>query len=449
MKKTIFSCAHCGAQYPKWVGRCTECSQWGTVALEQGAQAEQKKDLAQVASGKVVALADVGREAAERMSTGMQEADRVLGGGVVPGSLVLLGGEPGIGKSTLVLQIAAGVEKARPGQKVLYIAGEESPEQIRMRIERLGANLKDMVFLAETDVLVIQKTILEQKPGLVIVDSIQTMYHPDIQSESGSVSQIRAATVTFLHTAKQYHIPVIVIGHVNKDGMVAGPKALEHLVDCVLYLEGERTHPYRVLRAEKNRFGSTNEVGVFDMQEAGLIQVLNPSELFLEGRQPVSGSCVTAVLEGSRPFLIEVQALVQKTVFGMPLRRASGFDVNRLHVLLAVLEKRAGVPVSTQDVHVNVVGGLRIDDPGVDLAVCLAVASAALQKMIAPDVVAMGEVGLGGEVRPVQRLQDRVAEAKKLQLKVAVVPARGKVKPVAGMKLTQVSTLAEAVKSCL
>lgn len=447
MKKQIFSCAHCGAQYPKWVGRCAECGQWGTIALEQGAAAEQRQSTAAVVAGKVVALSQVGSAATQRLHTQIGEVDRVLGGGIVPGAVVLLAGEPGIGKSTLVLQMASGCEVE--AKSVLYVAGEESPEQIRLRIERLGLELKRLIFLSETDVLVVQKTIEQEKPGLVIVDSIQTMQHPDMPSEAGSVSQIRAAASVLLQGAKQHHVPVILIGHVNKDGMVAGPKVLEHLVDCVLYLEGERTHPYRVLRADKNRFGSTNEVGVFDMQERGLEEVTNPSEMFLDGRSTVSGSCVAALMEGSRPLLIEVQALVQKTVFGLPLRKSSGFDLNRLHVLLAVLEKRAGVPVSTQDVHVNVVGGLRVDDPGVDLAVCLAVASAALNKIIPSGVMAVGEVGLGGEVRPVGRLAERVAEAKKLKFELVVAPSRGKVKALGGIQLKMVNTVGEALKIVL
>lgn len=447
MKKQIFSCSNCGAQYPKWVGRCTECAQWGTVALEQGVVASQKQATANVAAGKVVQLDQVGTQASTRLKTGIGEADRVLGGGIVPGEVVLLGGEPGIGKSTLVLQLASGCE-LNVG-KILYIAGEESPEQIRLRIDRLGLQFSQLSFLSETDVLIVQKTIEQEKPGLVIVDSIQTMQHPEVASEPGSVSQIRAATSVLLQLAKQRHTPTILIGHVNKDGMVAGPKALEHLVDCVLYLEGERSHPYRVLRTDKNRFGPTNEVGVFDMQEAGLIQVTNPSELFLEGRQAVSGSCVTAVMEGSRPVLVEVQALVQKTVFGFPLRKASGFDVNRLHVLLAVLEKRAGIQVSTQDVHVNVVGGLRLDDPGADLAVCLAVASSALGKVLALRLLALGEVGLGGEVRPVGRVPERVKEAHQLRFDTVVLPARAKVKAMEGIKNIGVNTLLEAIKAVL
>lgn len=444
MKKQIFSCGHCGAQYPKWVGRCAECGKWGSVSLEQGAVAEQRQSTAGVEAGKVVALAEVGSAAQVRLHTRIGEVDRVLGGGVVPGEVVLLAGEPGIGKSTLVLQMATGCEAA--AKSVLYVAGEESPEQIRLRIERLGLKPQQLKFLPETDVLVVQKTIEQEKPGLVIVDSIQTMQHPDVPSEAGSITQIRATASVLLQGAKQHHVPVILIGHVNKDGMVAGPKVLEHLVDCVLYLEGERTHPYRVLRADKNRFGSTNEVGVFDMQERGLEEVTNPSELFLDGRSTVSGSCVAALMEGSRALLIEVQALVQKTVFGMPMRKASGFDLNRLHVLLAVLEKRAGVPVSTQDVHVNVVGGLRVDDPGVDLAVCLAVASAALNKIIPAGVMAVGEVGLGGEVRPVARLADRVQEAKKLKFEMAVVPARGKLKALDGIQVKMVASVGEALK---
>lgn len=443
MKKQIFSCANCGAQYPKWVGRCTECGKWGTVDQEQGAVAQGKAANAHVSAGKVLALDQVGEVATQRIHTQIGEVDRVLGGGLVPGGVVLLAGEPGIGKSTLVLQMAAGCEA--DAKSILYVAGEESPEQIRLRIQRLGLKFTGLGFLPEVDVQVVAKTIEKEKPGVVIVDSIQTMRHEEVDSEAGSVTQIRAATSVLLQLAKHTHVPIIIIGHVNKDGLVAGPKALEHLVDTVMYLEGERTHPYRVLRAEKNRFGSTNEVGIFDMQERGLIEVANPSELFLDGRNAVSGSCVTALLEGSRPLLLEVQALVQRTVFGFPLRKASGFDLNRLHVLLAVLEKRAGMGVSTQDVHVNVVGGLKADDPGVDLAVCLAVASSASGKVIPQGLMAVGEVGLGGEVRPVGRAQDRVNEALKLKFNTVVVPRRSKVKAPKGLQVIEVESVVEAL----
>lgn len=411
---------------------------------EQGSVAEQKASTAHITAGKVLALDQVGEVATRRIHTHIGEVDRVLGGGFVPGGVVLLAGEPGIGKSTLVLQMAAGCEVE--AKTVLYVAGEESPEQIRLRIQRLGLKFSHLSFLPEVNVQVAVKTIEQEKPGLVIVDSIQTMRHEEVESEAGSVTQIRAGTSVLLQLAKQTHVPIIIIGHVNKDGMVAGPKALEHLVDAVLYLEGERTHPYRVLRAEKNRFGSTNEVGIFDMQERGLIEVANPSELFLDGRHAVSGSCVTALMEGSRPLLLEVQALVQRTVFGFPLRKASGFDLNRLHVLLAVLEKRAGVGVSTQDVHVNVVGGLRADDPGVDLAVCLAVASSALGKVVPEGLMAVGEVGLGGEVRPVARAQDRVNEAEKLKFTTVVVPRRSKVKAGKGLRVIEVESVGEALR---
>ncbi len=416
MSKTVFLCANCDAQFPKWTGRCTECGKWGTV--EQGnsvepatASAQHKKDLDQVMAGKPTAFSSVSTASSQRASTGIEEFDRVLGGGIVPGSLLLLGGDPGIGKSTLIAQVAAGL-----GKPVLYVSGEESAEQIKGRLDRLSLQQEGISFFGEEHVEVICKTILETKPALAIIDSIQTVASSAVDSEPGSVNQIKAATVRFLEVAKSSGIPIVLIGHVTKGGDIGGPKSLEHIVDTVLYLEGDRHHQFRVLRAVKNRFGSTNEAGIFDMQQDGMKEVANPSELFLDQRSEQPGSCITSVVEGNRVFLIEVQALVSKTSFGYPQRKVSGYDLNRLNVLLAVLERRAKIAFDTHDVYINVVGGLRFSEPAMDLAVCLALVSSLQDTAIQKNAAAWGEVGLGGELRNVSRLKERTAEAKRFGL---------------------------------
>lgn len=441
--KPVFLCSHCDSQFPKWQGRCSECGQWGTIT--EGVAPSVDRRQVQGRPGTPVAFSEISTSAVVRAPTGLKELDRVLGGGIVPGSLVLLGGDPGIGKSTLVLQLASAI--AANGQ-VLYVSGEESAQQVKLRLDRLGGHGGTIQYLSETNVETIVATIDQQHPKLAIVDSIQTMYWPHIPSEAGSVNQVRASTVKFLEAAKRDQTTIVIIGHVTKEGMVAGPKTLEHLVDTVLYLEGDQYHAFRILRSAKNRFGSTNEIGVFDMRDHGLVDVDNASQLFLADRQGGPGSCVAAVVEGSRPFLVEIQALVNPTVFGMPRRNGSGIEFNRLQLLLAVLSKRVGLKLATQDVFVNVVGGFRVSEPAVDLAVCLAVASAVQNKTVPKDLVAIGEVGLAGEVRSVGHGEQRLAEAKKLGFKHAIMAANSPAR-LAGIDLLGVKTVIEAVQETL
>jgi DNA repair protein RadA/Sms len=410
LNQIIYSCTNCEAQFPKWQGRCPECGKWGTVELgvrDEGLGFRDK--LKEIPEGKTVEFGKLKNSVNNRLMTGIEEFDRILGGGIVSGSLILLGGDPGIGKSTLVLQIAEKIKDS-----VLYVSGEESAQQVKLRLDRLGLTGKNIDFLAEENVEVINKTLLKNKPKLAIIDSIQTVATSEAPNEAGSITQVKASCVKFLEIAKKENIPIILVGHVTKEGQVAGPRALEHLVDVVLYLEGDQYHELRLLRGAKNRFGSTNEVGIFEMQDKGLVEVKNPSEIFLANRSSNSGSCIAAVLEGKRIFLIEVQALVTKTVFGYPVRKSSGFDNNRLQMLVAVLSKRAKLPLGSQDIHVNVVGGLKIKEPAIDLAVCLAIVSAFADKPLQKDLAAIGEVGLGGEIRTVSRLKERIKEAKKL-----------------------------------
>lgn len=374
----------------------------------------------------------------ERLQTKINEFDRVLGGGIVVGSLILLGGAPGIGKSTLVLQICQNLKTP-----TLYVSGEESASQIKMRIDRLNLDFSNLKFLGENNIEKIASFIIEEKPGLVIIDSIQTLYSQELPSEAGSINQVRICTVKLLELAKKYNISIIIIGHVTKDGLVAGPKSLEHLVDSVLYLEATATDNFRMLRSAKNRFGSTSEIGIFNMTGSGLAEVTNPSELFLpQNQEPNSGSVITCVMEGSRPFLLEIQALVTKTLFGYPQRRASGFDSNRLQMLIAVLVKRVQIPLLNQDIHLNVTGGLKIDETGADLAVCAAIISSFKDKIIAPDTILLGEVGLGGEIRPVYQIEKRIEEAQKLKFKNIICPVIKTEKK----GLTTVKNLEEAIK---
>jgi len=408
MSSTLYICSNCDAQFPKWQGRCQECGAWGSLHLANPDPKKSKKDSGIVAAD-TISLNNLPTASLSRIKTGISELDRVLGNGLVPGSLILLGGDPGIGKSTLALQLAESLP-----EKVLYVSGEESAQQIKLRLERLKLSGKSIDFLAEENVEIINKTALKVKPQLIIIDSIQTVYTTDAEQEAGSITQVKACCVKFLELAKKENITIVLVGHVTKEGVVAGPRMLEHLVDVVLYLEGDQYHEFRLLRGVKNRFGSTNEVGLFEMQEKGLVQVENPSEVFLNVRSNSSGSCITAVLEGKRVFLVEVQALVSKTFFGYPVRKSSGFDNNRLQMLVAVLTKRAKLPLGTQDIHVNIVGGLKIKEPSADLAICLAIISAFYDKVLPKNLMAIGEVGLGGEIRSVSRLTDRVKEAKKL-----------------------------------
>ncbi len=445
MKNTvIFECTNCGAQYQKWAGRCLECGKWGTLTQTAKQNAESKSTQnTKKPSAKVQTLSEIQTQSVQRISTQMKELDTVLGGGIVPGSFLLLGGEPGIGKSTLTLQIALTLPQT------LYISGEESVDQIHMRAKRIGitGSVPSIKLANETNVEIISSTIAEHKPRLAIVDSIQTLYSDDVEGEPGNVSQVRACAVKLLETAKSTGTSIILIGHVTKEGSVAGPRTLEHLVDTVLYLEGDRYHDIRILRAVKNRFGSTDEIGMFEMNELGLKQVENPSQRLLAERgQNMPGSVVTCLMEGSRPLLVEIQALVNKTVFGYPVRKASGFDLNRLHVLIAVLQKRANLNLGQYDVHVNVVGGITADEPGADLAVALAVASAYKDTTLGNDLAVFGEVGLGGEIRSVRFLEKRMKECEQLGMKRVLTTVKGKIPAQQKIKLINVQNIDELIK---
>lgn len=415
--KQIFVCSKCDAQYPKWSGRCLECGAWGTIS--EGIQDDKKQiTTTKIDAKELIDLAKASTKDYQRHKTNINEFDRVLGGGIVPGSLILIGGEPGIGKSTLILQICQKLDSP-----VLYVSGEESADQIKIRLDRLDFQIKKLQFLPENNIEKILAHALEQKPQLLIVDSIQTVYSSELPSEAGSINQVRVATVKLLELAKKNNIAVMIVGHITKDGQVAGPKSMEHLVDTVLYLESSTKDDYRILRCNKNRFGSTNEIGIFDMTSQGLLEIKNPSQLFLgQNKEPLSGSAITCIIEGSRPFLIEIQALVSKTIFGYPQRKTAGYDLNRLQMLTAVLIKRANLPLVNQDIHLNIVGGLKINETAADLAVCLAIYSSLKNITINPDTLILGEVGLGGEIRPVYQLDKRIEEAKKLNFKTIIVP---------------------------
>lgn len=419
--QTIYTCSNCGAQFPKWSGRCLECGGWGTLMEETvDAKAKERQEL-KVGAARIIDLKEIKDEGGEKIKTGVSEIDRVFGGGIVAGSLILLTGEPGIGKSTIVAQIADAVGST--DNPVAYASGEESAGQIKDRLTRLNCDLGKIKFLSETNAEKIIAALSELKPRLAIIDSIQTIYSSLVESEAGNIAQIRAGAVKFLEIAKQKNIAVILIGHITKDGQIAGPKALEHIVDAVIYLEAENLHNYRILRATKNRFGSVNEIGIFEMTGAGFKEIKNPSSVFLDqGHENLSGSVVSAVLEGSRPFLVEIQALITKTVFGYPVRKASGFDLNRLQVLTAVLTKRAKINLTNQDVILNVVGGLKINDPALDLAVSAAIISSLLNQTIDRKTIILGEVGLGGEIRGASRLEERLREAEKLGFARAIIP---------------------------
>nr|MBD3359306.1 DNA repair protein RadA [Candidatus Buchananbacteria bacterium] len=414
----IYNCTKCGAQSAKWTGRCIECGSWGTMLQELSENQSADKRKIKIDKNQLIDFQKKQPENFSRLQTQISEFDRVVGNGLVLGSLTLLGGEPGIGKSTLILQISQQIK-----QPVLYASGEESASQIKMRIDRLKLPLQNLKFLATNNIEKIIAFAIEEKPSLLIIDSIQTLYSNELPSEAGSVNQVRICTVKLLEIAKKHNLSIIIIGHVTKDGQVAGPKSLEHLVDTVLYLEGSKTDNYRLLRCVKNRFGSTNELGIFDMTGQGLIEVKNPSELFFSQKQePISGSAITCIMEGSRPFLIEIQALVSKTLFGYPQRKTAGFDLNRLQMLIAVLIKRADTPLVNQDTHLNIVGGLKITETAPDLAVCLAIISSLKNKIILPDTLILGEVGLGGEIRPVYQIDKRIEEAQKLKFKNIITP---------------------------
>ena len=395
------------------------CGAWGSLSQEVS-EAKSKKAIKDFPSAKLINLSEINLEEKSRHQTKIGELDRVLGGGIVPGSLILLSGEPGIGKSTVVAQLADALAKNK--KEVIYVSGEESASQVKDRLLRLNCDITKIKFISETNVEKICSAAYKEKPELLIIDSIQTVYSSEIDSEAGNVSQIRASAVKFLEIAKQNDVAVILIGHITKDGQIAGPKSLEHIVDTVIQLEVETSNDFRILRATKNRFGSVNELGIFEMTGSGLKEVKSSSSVFLgDNQEKNSGSVVSCIIEGTRPFLVEIQALVTKTVFGYPQRKASGFDVNRLQVLTAVLNKRANVNLSNQDVILNIVGGLRINDPAIDLAVCLAMISSLLNQPISRDVLVLGEVGLAGELRNVSKIDDRLREAEKINFRKAVV----------------------------
>ena len=424
--KTIFVCNECGYESAKWLGKCPACNEWNSF-VEEKIQSTKDNVVAGVENKKVnkpMALNSVEGKESFRTSTGFSELDRVLGGGIVKGSLILVGGEPGIGKSTLILQLC---DKIKGEGKVLYVSGEESAEQIKIRADRLNIKNDDLMFLGETDIDNIQTSILEINPKLVIIDSIQTMYSDEITSAAGTVSQVREITARVMKICKTNNITTIIIGHVTKEGNIAGPRVLEHMVDTVLYIEGERYFSYRILRSVKNRFGSTNEVGMFEMQNEGMVEISNPSQILISEREEnTPGSVVVATMEGSRPLLIELQALTSTTVFGFPRRTANGFDGNRLTLLMAVLEKRAHMNLTNQDIYLNVVSGIKVSEPAVDLAVVLSVASSYKNISIPKDLVAIGEVGLTGEIRSVNFIEKRLKEVEKLGFKTCIIPESNK-----------------------
>ena len=420
--KTSYICSECGFESPKWYGKCPSCGEWNTLNEELNSQ-QTKNSFSNSFStvNQVLALDDICGENDERTPTKIEEFDRVLGGGIVKGSLVLLSGDPGIGKSTILLQICQNL--GSKGQKILYVSGEESANQIKLRAVRIGVTSKNLFILSQTDLATIVECIKAEKPDIVIIDSIQTMVYEQVNSSAGSITQVRECTNVFMHTAKGLGIPIFIVGHVNKDGAIAGPKVLEHIVDTGLYFEGERNYSYRILRGVKNRFGSTNEIGVFEMTADGLKEVLNPSLMMISGRpKNTSGTCVACVMEGTRPILAEVQGLVCATGFGTPRRMSTGFDYNRMSMLLAVLEKRAGYFFNNMDAYVNVVGGLKLDEPAADLTVALALVSSLKDKAVDDKTIAFGEVGLAGEIRAVNNCEQRITEAKRLGFERCIIP---------------------------
>lgn len=423
--KKVYVCSNCGYETPKWLGQCPECNEWATlneeiISVERSSRtASPKFDLSR---GKPLSLSEIKSDLFQRFDTGLSELNRVLGGGLVRGSVVLLSGDPGIGKSTILLQICEFLGK---GYKILYVSGEESAHQIKLRASRLGVVTENLSVLCETDAQYISEFILSEKPDIAIIDSIQTMEINELNSSPGSVTQVRESTNLFARTAKASNIPIFLVGHVNKDGNIAGPKVLEHIVDCVLYFEGDRNTSYRILRAVKNRYGSTNEIAVFEMLADGLSQVENPSMMLISGKpKNTSGTCVACLMEGSRPILAEVQSLVTPTGFGNPRRMATGIDYNRLAMLIAVLEKRAGYYLNNMDCYANVIGGLRIEEPAADLSIALSVVSSLKDVIVPDDVLAFGEIGLAGEIRSVTACDQRIKEAAKLGFKKSVIPYR-------------------------
>ena len=448
MKKTTsFFCKECGYESPKWLGQCPGCKAWNSMVEEPNVKIKTAgSTVTRQAAARPVFLKDVNLDEGDKMKTGFNELDRVLGGGIVAGSLVLVGGDPGIGKSTILLQICRHLSEN--GKKVMYISGEESLKQIKMRAGRLGEISGDLRFMCETCLDNIVPVLQNEKPDVAVIDSIQTMYREDVSSAPGSVSQVREATNVLLQVAKSENIATLIVGHVTKDGQVAGPRVLEHMVDTVLYFEGGNSEMYRIIRAVKNRFGSTNEIGVFEMLESGLVEVPNPSEYMLSGRpEDASGAAVTCSVNGTRPILLEVQALANKTAFGMPRRTAVGLDYNRVNLLMAVLEKRCRLPMSQYDAYVNIAGGIRLNETATDLAIVIAIVSSLEDKPVDPNTIIFGEVGLSGEVRAVSMAEIRVKEAARMGFTRAIVPKSviGKIKGVKGIEVIGVSTIQEGI----
>ena len=452
-KKSVFFCQNCGHEESKWLGQCPACGEWNSFVEEKidsgitkGISSGARSVRESVREAKIIPLNSVSADDDARVRTGIRELDRVLGGGIVPGSLVLVGGDPGIGKSTLLLQVC----RLLAGEKkVLYISGEESQAQIKLRANRMGTFSENLYLLCETNLEIIRGVIEKERPELVVIDSIQTMYSEDVSSAPGSVSQVRESTNVFLQLAKGLCIPIFIVGHVTKEGTVAGPRVLEHMVDTVLYFEGDRHASYRILRAVKNRFGSTNEIGVFEMQQSGLVEVENPSEYMLSGRpEHASGSVVACSIEGTRPILIEIQALVCQSNFGMPRRTAAGTDYNRVNLLMAVLEKRLGMALGNSDAYVNIAGGIRMNEPAIDLGIVMAIVSSFRNRPVDEKTIVFGEVGLSGEVRAVNMPEQRVAEAKKLGFETCILPevSLKMVKGIKGIKLVGVKNIGDAVR---
>lgn len=445
-KNNVFFCQECGYESSKWVGQCPACKAWNTM-VEEIVDKKSSVTHRQITEVQVAKLNDVQSSSEKRMDTHIEELNRVLGGGIVPGSLVLVGGDPGIGKSTLLLQTC----KSLSDQKiaVLYISGEESLQQIKMRADRIGIFSDEMKLLCETNLDLIQGVIEERKPQVVVIDSIQTMFRENVNSAPGSVSQVREATSVLMRLAKEQGIAIFVVGHVTKEGTVAGPRVLEHMVDTVLYFEGDRYASYRILRAVKNRFGSTNEIGVFEMCQSGLREVPNPSEYMLDGKpKNASGSIVVCTMEGTRPLLVEIQALVCHSAFGMPRRTAAGVDYNRVNLLMAVLEKNVGVRLADQDAYINIAGGMKVSEPATDLGLVLAIISSFRNRPIAEDMICFGEVGLSGEVRSVNMVEQRIAEAHKLGFKQCILPkvCMKNIQKPDGMLLKGVENVREALE---
>ena len=444
-KKSVFFCQNCGHEENKWLGQCPMCKEWNSF-VEEAVTVSKSNALRQVKEAEVISLKHVETDREERIHTSIEELDRVLGGGIVPGSLILVGGDPGIGKSTLLLQVCQKLCEEK--RQILYISGEESLKQIKLRANRMGEFTEDLWLLCETNLEIVKNVIEKRKPDVVIVDSIQTMYSEEVTSAPGSVSQVRESTNVFMQLAKGLGISIFIVGHVTKEGTVAGPRVLEHMVDTVLYFEGDRHASYRILRGVKNRFGSTNEIGVFEMRQNGLAEVQNASEFMLSGRpENASGSVVACSMEGTRPILLEIQALVCNSNFGMPRRTAAGTDYNRVNLLMAVLEKRAGIHLSNTDAYVNIAGGIKMNEPAIDLGIVMALVSSFKNRPVDEKTIVFGEVGLSGEVRAVSMPEQRVAEAKRLGFETVIMPevSINMVKQMKGIKIVGVNTINDAI----